>query len=153
VRLNKAYGVKVDPHTALFSEVSGDMLSDILPFNTPDYVLVIASKWWGVPRHTFCVSYDMKGQYKLTPTQQQYFEILRTAGAGPQLDLLLFNKYSEVANDSTSYVFVGVLGHKTTLSREAFGYWPLGGRSRNPMVNVSFELLEKDGKPYYAPIL
>ena len=130
VRLNKAYGLNWHPKAVKFS-MSGDMLGDILPFNTPDYILVIASKWHSPPQKwNFCVSDDITKGTQTTPKQQRYFEILRNAGAGPQLDSFLSPKYTtDTYMDAASYVFVGVLGHKTHLSREASGYSRGGGGS------------------------
>jgi len=152
VRLNKAYGVKYG--STGVTEVSGDMLADIKPFDTPDHVLVIASKWNRPVNHQFCISADMKGQNRITPTQQGYFEILRTAGAGPQLQSLLSYKSSggALSHENTCYVFVGVLGQRANLSREAFAV-DQPRRPRSPRISVSFEPVEKNGKPYYAPIL
>jgi hypothetical protein len=156
VRLNKAYGLHrnwVTANQGNFQYASGDMLNDILPFNSPDYILIISSEWDAPSRHNFCVSNDVDRTGKgMTPTQQKYFEILRNAGAGRQLEKLLYNREGYTMSTTTAYVFIGVLGQKTTLSREVFGVYA-GANTSNPVVNVSFEQLEKNGKPYYTPIL
>jgi hypothetical protein len=152
VCLNRAYGFQVNSSTRAITNVSGDMLEDVLPYNNHDHILILTTKWTPNPKSFICITRDLiglqSGIYPKTPSQTRYFDLLRNAGASNELHSMLFNDYSY--KDATAYVFVGVLGQGP--AREAFVHGG-GDNARSPHLIVSLEPVEQHGQLYYNPIL